>query len=154
MIAKSVFCGFISANGKTVDNIFTEKQMSYMFYSFYVDVSDISQQLIFGIFGQFTKTKQHETSDNIYRVRIIGSHFANYKVNSIYCKVVNQKLWSRFFPKEILICPNHIFHITSLFHSSIACYYQKKYCLYPKLHHKMQKLLHNSQKKPFSAVAR
>lgn len=83
--------------------------MSYIFYSFYVDVSDISQQLIFGIFGQFTKTKQHETSDNIYRVRIIGSHFANYKVNSIYCKVVNQKLWSRFFPKEILICPNHIF---------------------------------------------
>ena len=87
MIAKPVFCGFISANGKTVDNIFTEKQM---FYSFYVDVSDISQQLIFSIFGQFTKTKQHETSDNIYRVQIIGSQFANYKVNSIYCKVVNQ----------------------------------------------------------------
>lgn len=63
-----------------------------MFYSFYVDVSlsDISQQLIFSIFGQFTKTKQHETSDNIYRVQIIGSQFATYKVNSIYCKVVNQ----------------------------------------------------------------
>ena len=62
------------------------------------------------------------------------------------CKVVNHtknvKQFS-FFLKENLIHAYYVFphyiHIISISYSSTAYYYQKKFCLYPKLHYKMQK---------------
>ena len=80
------------------------------------------------------------------RVRIISLLFTNYKVRSSYCngKVVSHKkkakqffsqgkfnsfilYFSTLYPNYIRIC------------SSTAYYYQKKYCLYPKLHCKTKK---------------
>ena len=63
-----------------------------------------------------------------------------------HCKVVNctknVKQFS-FFLKENLIHPYYVFlhyiHIISISYSSTAYYYQNKFCLYPKLHCKMQK---------------
>ena len=49
---------------------------------------------------------------------------------------------SSFFPMKILIHLHYMFphfiQIISIFCTSIAYYYQKRCCLYPKLHHKLQ----------------
>ena len=71
---------------------------------------------------------------------------ANCEVNSSYrnCKVVNhERNAKQFFSKENLIHPHYI-QIISTFYSSIADYYQGKYCLYPKLHRKMKLMFLNS----------
>ena len=53
---------------------------------------------------------------------------------------------SGFLPKENLIRSNSFFYYIFFYSSSIAHYYQNKYCLYPELHNKMHKMLHNSLK--------
>ena len=96
-------------------------------------------------------------------VRIITLHFANCDVNFSYCncKVVNHtKNVKQFFPKEYLIHPRYIqelfFHIISKlylhFTHSLHTVSHKKYCLNPKLHRKMQKILLNSYKNPSPAA--
>ena len=96
--------------------------------------------------------------DIMYRVRMIVSYFANCEVNSSYCncKVVNHmKNVKQFFPKGYFI---HVrfFHIISKlyphFTHPLYTVFHKKYCLYPKLHHKMQKMLLNSYKNPSPAT--
>ena len=47
-------------------------------------------------------------------------------------------MWSCFSAEENLIHPHHIFHIIP--------HYQKEFCLYSKLHCKIQKMLLNCQK--------
>ena len=86
----------------------------------------------------------------------IASHFANCEVNFSYCncKVLNETNVMQFFSQEKLIHSHYIFphyiQTISTFYWAVAYYYQKKYCLCPKLHHKMQKMHFNSLQKTFA----
>ena len=85
------------------------------------------------------------------RVRIIASHFVNCKVNSSYCDcklVKNTKIAKQLFSKGK-------FNSLKLYFSTLYPYFiyplhiiTKRNIFIPKLHHKMQKKLRNSQTFP------
>ena len=89
------------------------------------------------------------------RVLIIASRFANYQVNSSNCdcKVVHHtKNTKQFFPQGKFNSSGS--YSSALYpyfiHPLHVIYYQQKYCLYSKLHWKMQKMICNSENKTFA----
>ena len=79
------------------------------------------------------------------RVWIIASHFTNCKVNSSYCsgKVVNyMKNAKQFFSQRkfnsSMLDFSTLYPSYPHFTHPLYTVFHKKYCLYPKLHHKMQ----------------
>ena len=93
----------------------------------------------FGYRRYYTRAKHIKLFKKTWKCKGFSTRWLTVSVNSSYCncKVVNHDKNA----KQFLIFFHIISKLYPIFCSTIEYYFLKKYCLYPKLHCKMQKSL-------------